>query len=115
MDRAQLAADTIRNSFSKTVAYYDSTLHESELYHEQLLEDFQEAIAQRQFRVYYQPKFDIRTSIPVLSSAEALIRWQHPQMGLISPGVFIPLFEENGLIQQLDHYVWREAAAQIRD
>ena len=42
------------------------------------------------------------------------MRWQHPQLGMISPGVFIPLFEENGLIQDLDHYVWREAARQIR-
>ena len=43
------------------------------------------------------------------------MRWRHPEMGLISPGVFIPLFEENGMIQQLDEYVWREAAAQIRE
>ena len=42
------------------------------------------------------------------------MRWQHPELGLISPGVFIPLFEENGLIQKLDHYIWREAARQIR-
>ena len=42
------------------------------------------------------------------------MRWQHPELGMISPGVFIPLFEENGLIQDLDHYVWRQAARQIR-
>ncbi|MBQ9155822.1 MAG: EAL domain-containing protein, partial [Eubacterium sp.] len=48
------------------------------------------------------------------ASAEALVRWIHPKLGMISPGVFIPLFEENGLIQKLDHYVWRETAAQIR-
>ena len=113
-DRAKLAADTIRNNYTTSIAWYDNDLHESQLYQEQLLEDFHEALKQRQFRVYYQPKFDIRPEIPVLSSAEALVRWRHPTLGLISPGVFIPLFEDNGLIQQLDTYVWHEAAAQIQ-
>jgi len=114
-DRAKMAADTVRSNYLKGVALYDNKLHESEIYAEQLLEDFQNALTQRQFTVHYQPKFDIRPEIPVLASAEALVRWQHPTLGLISPGVFIPLFEENGLIQQLDLYVWREASRQIRD
>ena len=63
--------------------------------------------------VYYQPKYDIRSDRPVLRSAEALIRWQHPEFGMISPGDFIPLFESNGLIQKLDRFIWEEAAAQI--
>ncbi|MDO4400896.1 MAG: EAL domain-containing protein [Coriobacteriia bacterium] len=114
-DRAKMAADTVRNTFIRNVGYYDNELHESEIYTEQLLEDFQEALDQKQFQVFFQPKFDIRPEIPVLSSAEALVRWQHPEFGLISPGIFIPLFEENGLIQQIDLYVWRHTAAQIRD
>ncbi len=114
-DRAKSAADTVRNSFTKTISIYDETLHQRELYAEQLIEDFHSAIEQRQFAVYYQPKFDVRPEIPVLASAEALVRWKHPRFGMISPGVFIPLFEENGLIQELDYYVWRTAAAQIRD
>ena len=111
-DRAKMAADTVRNNFVKSIALYDSALHESEIYSEQLLEDFRRALNERQFQVYYQPKFDIRPEEPVLASAEALVRWAHPALGLIGPGVFIPLFEENGLIQQLDHYVWRTAASQ---
>ena len=114
-DRAKMAADTVRNSFTKTVGIYDSTMHERELYEEQLIEDFQKAINEKQFKVFYQPKFDIRPAIPVLASAEALVRWQHPTLGMISPGVFIPLFEDNGLIQTLDHYVWRTTAEQIRE
>ena len=114
-DRAKTAADTIRSSFTQSIAIYDSALHESELFAAQLLEDFPEALQQKQFLVYYQPKFDIRPEAPVLNSAEALVRWQHPKLGLINPGVFIPLFESNGLIQQLDRYVWRETARQIRD
>ena len=113
-DRAKMAADTGRNTYEQTISYYDDALHKAKLYEEQLLEDFREALAERQFQVYYQPKFDVRKDIPVLSSAEALVRWKHPRLGMISPGLFIPLLEDNGLVQQLDHYVWREAAAQIR-
>ena len=114
-DRANMAADTVRNSFAKTIGIYDSSLHERELYAEQLIEDFHQAIAEKQFKVFYQPKFNVRPDTPILASAEALVRWQHPTLGFISPGVFIPLFEENGLIQTLDRYVWSTAAEQIRD
>ena len=114
-DRAKMASDTIRSSFTRSYAIYDNNLHESEMFAEQLIEDFRTAISEGQFTVFYQPKFDIRHDIPVLASAEALVRWKHPTLGMISPGVFIPLFEENGLIQDLDTYVWKMAAAQIKD
>ena len=113
-DRAKLAAETVRNSFTKAIAIYDNALHESELFSEQLLDSFQAAIEQKQFQVFYQPKFDIQSAEPTLTSAEALVRWKHPELGMISPGIFIPLFESNGLIQKLDNYVWSETARQIR-
>ena len=114
-DRAKSAADTIRNSYNVTVAAYDDALHEKEVYAERLLDEFQEAIDRKQFLVFFQPKFDIRPEKPVLCGAEALVRWKHPVLGMVSPGVFIPLFESNGLVRELDHYVWREAAAQQRE
>jgi len=113
-DRACAAADTIRSNYTQNIAIYDDRLHEAELFAEQLTEDFDQAIREGQFKVFYQPKYDIRPDVPVLASAEALIRWQHPRLGLVSPGVFIPLFEENGMIQRLDHYVWAQAAAQVK-
>ena len=113
-DRAKMAADTGRNKYGQTVSYYDNKLHNEKLYEEQLLDDFRSALEQRQFQVYYQPKFDVRKDEPVLASAEALVRWKHPRLGMIDPGLFIPLLEDNGLVQKLDHYVWQEAAAQIR-
>ena len=113
-DRAKMAADTGRNKYGQTISYYDNKLHNEKLYEEQLLDDFRSALEQRQFQVYYQPKFDVRKDVPVLSSAEALVRWKHPRLGMIDPGLFIPLLEDNGLVQKLDHYVWQEAAAQIR-
>ncbi len=113
-DHAQMAADTVRGSFTKRIGVYDSALRDKEMYSEQLVADFDIAIKEQQFCVYYQPKFEIQSAVPTLVSAEALVRWQHPSLGLVSPGVFVPLFEENGLIQQLDVYVWGQTAAQIR-
>ena len=113
-DRAKIASDSVRNSFTRNIGVYDDTLRKAELYSEQLIEDFPRAIDEKQFKVFFQPKFNITGEKPFLAGAEGLVRWQHPELGLISPGVFIPLFEENGLIQKLDHYVWRESARQIR-
>ena len=112
-DRAKIASDSVRNSFTRNIGIYDDTLRKAELYSEQLIEDFPRAIDEKQFKVFFQPKFNITGEKPFLAGAEGLVRWQHPELGLISPGVFIPLFEENGLIQKLDHYIWREAARQI--
>ena len=114
-DRAKLAADTVKNSIAKTIGIYDDSMRESEVFAEQLIDDFRTAIQERQFLVYYQPKFNIQCETPALSSAEALVRWKHPKLGMVSPGVFVPLFEQNGLIQELDRYVWQEAASQVRD
>ncbi len=112
-DRAKMAADSVRNNLIRPVGFYDSTLHERELYAERLIGDFPAAIREHQFVVYYQPKFDITQETAFLYGAEALVRWMHPELGLVNPGVFIPLFEDNGLIQKLDLYVWNEASRQI--
>ncbi|MCR5458704.1 MAG: EAL domain-containing protein [Acetatifactor sp.] len=85
-----------------------------DLYHERVINDMDAAMENKNLIVYYQPKYDVTSDHPRLRSAEALIRWKHPELGMISPGDFIPLFESNGLIQKLDHYVWSEAASQIR-
>lgn len=114
-DRAKAAADTVRSTFTKAVAIYDDALHESAIFAEQLLVDFPKALEDKQFKVYYQPKYDISGDKPVLSSAEALVRWDHAEFGMVNPGLFIELFEDNGLIESLDTYVWKEAAAQIKE
>ncbi len=112
-DRAKIAADKIRNNYSVFISNFDEALIDAELYAEQLVEEFPKALAEKQFQVYFQPKYDIRGDRSVLSSAEALVRWSHPTLGMISPGKFIPLFEEDGLIAQLDEFVWRRAAETI--
>ena len=90
-------------------------MHEAELFRKRLLEDFKPSLNSNRFMVFFQPKYDIRPDRPLPSSAKALVRWDHPELGMISPGVFIPLLEDNGLILELDQFVWREAAARIRD
>ncbi|MBQ7670332.1 MAG: EAL domain-containing protein [Clostridia bacterium] len=114
-DRAKMAADTARDNLAAPIAFFDHSMREAEILDEQLIDDFQTAIREKQFTVFYQPKYNVKAEKPVLNSAEALVRWRHPTLGLVSPGTFIPLFEKNGLIQELDHYVWSQAASQIKD
>ena len=114
-DYAKIAANTVKSGYQKAIGIYDSEMHKAALYRERLLEDFRPSLESGRFTVFFQPKFDIRPEKPILSSAEALVRWDHPELGMISPGVFIPLLEDNGLILELDRYVWRETAARIRD
>ena len=114
-DHAKLACDGLRGDYTKQIAYYDSAIHDRQLYHERLIRDIDSAINNRDFTVYFQPKYGITGERPVLRSAEALIRWKHPELGMISPGDFIPLFESNGLVQKLDRFVWEEAASKIKE
>ena len=113
-DRATIACNALRGNYNTAYGVYDDKMHEKELYSEKLIGDMDAGVEEKQFKVYYQPKFNIKGVDPLLCSAEALIRWQHPEYGLVGPGAFVPLFEENGLVKKLDHYVWREAAAQIK-
>ena len=113
-DRAKNACDRIGGNFTNSIAFYNSGLHSKHLREERLIRDIYDAIEHKDLKVYYQPKYAIQGDKPHLRSAEALIRWIHPSLGFINPGDFIPLFESNGLIQMVDYYVWKEAAAQIR-
>ena len=114
-DYAKIAANTVKSSYRKAIGIYDTEMHEAELYRERLLEDYKTSLENHRFMVYFQPKYDVRPDKPLLASAEALVRWDHPELGMISPGVFIPLLEDNGLILDLDQFVWRETGRQIRN
>ena len=112
-DRARVACNMARGNFQQSLFIFNEEMRKKEMLNQQLTNDLRNALEERQFLVYYQPKYDTRCDPPRLSSAEALVRWQHPVLGMISPEVFIPLFENNGLITQVDQYVWQEAARQI--
>ena len=112
-DYAYLACNSIKGNYTEHVAYYDDEISKREHYEEKLIHDLDKALAEKQFKVFFQPKYKIQSGEPELGSAEALIRWVHPELGMISPGVFIPLFEDNGLISKVDYYVWKDAAEHV--
>jgi diguanylate cyclase (GGDEF)-like protein/PAS domain S-box-containing protein len=72
-----------------------------------------EALRQNQFCLHYQPCVDLRTA--AVTGVEALVRWDHPEQGLIQPQNFIPLAEQNGLIEQIGQWVFRAACRQVQD
>lgn len=112
-DRARAACNMARGDYQNPLMIYDEDMRARELLNQRLLNDLRAAVEDRQFAVFYQPKYDIQCDPPRLSSAEALIRWRHPELGMMCPGEFVPLFEGNGMISIADSFVWREAAAQI--
>ena len=112
-DRAQTACNMMRGDFKSHLMVYDDEMHRREMLNQRLLNDLHRAVVEEELCVYYQPKYNIKCDPPKLSSAEALIRWKHPELGMVSPGSFIPLFEGNGQIGVVDNYVWARAARQI--
>ena len=114
-DRAKAACNKARGNYQHALIVYDDAMRERELLEQRLINDLRTAVKERQFKVFYQPKYGIQGERPKLMSAEALIRWEHPELGMISPGDFIPLFEASGLISIVDKFVWREAARQAAE
>ncbi len=112
-DQARAACSMVRGNFKDHLMIYDEEMRMREILDQRLLNDLQQAVEEKQLKVFYQPKYNIQCTPPKLSSAEALIRWQHPELGMIPPGDFIPLFEGNGQISTVDNYVWSEAARQV--
>lgn len=111
-DRAHLAQKTIKGNYIRRSAYFDEKMHESIINDQMITSMMNTALAEKQFIVYYQPKYNISTG--AISGAEALVRWIHPEKGMIYPGMFIPVFERNGFIMKLDEYVWEEVCIFIR-
>lgn len=112
-DRARIACGMARGHYKDRLVVFDDQVREREIYEQRLLNDLSRALDEYQFEVYYQPKFDIQAEPPRLASAEALVRWRHPELGMIPPDEFIPLFEKNGQISLVDRYVWSAAARQV--
>lgn len=112
-DRARTACSMARDSYKEHLIVFDSRMQEREDYEQRLLNDLHRALNNYEFEVYYQPQYDIQSEPPKLVSAEALVRWNHPELGLIPPNDFVPLFERSGKIGEVDRYVWGEAARQV--
>lgn len=103
-DRAMLAANSIKGRYNVSCAYYDDSIRKSLIMEQTITNEMEKALAEEQFKVFFQPKYDLLTEC--IAGAEALVRWDHPDLGFISPGVFIPIFEKNGFITKMDMFVW---------
>lgn len=111
-DRAAMARKTAKSSVLGNIVFYQEQFKDS-LYNRRFIENnMVAAILERQFLMYLQPKYSIEKN--EIIGAEALVRWRHPERGMIYPDQFIPVIEENGFIRKVDYYIWEEACRFIR-
>ena len=105
-DRALEAAHDKSYSYMDYMHFYNESVHQQTLLEQEIEAEMEEALAERQFYIVVQPKYDPATE--KIIGGETLVRWQHPEKGTISPGVFINIFERDGFIAPLDYFVWEE-------
>ena len=106
IDGADLARKDVKNNYYENIEFYNNDLKKKIEQKLEIERQMESALEKNEFEVYLQPKMNMITS--VLHGSEALIRWNHPEKGLIMPGKFIPVFEENGFIIKLDMYIYEK-------
>ena len=106
-DRAHAALKTAKRTYTIRYAWYDEKMREDEVEEHLILRDMAGALASGQFSINLQPIYNVETGADV--GGEALVRWYHPLKEFISPARFIPIFEKNGFVAQIDRFVWEEA------
>ncbi len=105
-DRAHLALSQIKGDYKNHIAYYDDTLREIVLWDQRITAELHDALKENQIRPFLQPITDNSGKV---IGAEALARWIHPELGFLPPYKFIPVFERNGMIVEVDRHMWRSA------
>lgn len=106
VDRGRIAMETVEENYVEPFAYYNEEMRDQMVMEQIMMSDCKNAIEEEQFEVYLQPICN--TVDGTIVFAEALVRWKHPERGLIEPGKFIPVFEKNGFISLLDRYIWNK-------
>ena len=109
---AVAARETLRELPGTRAALFDAKMMEEQMWENKVLDGLGPALANEEFIVYYQPKYAPGTD--TLRGAEALIRWQSPEYGFVTPYRFIPIYEKNGLIPKIDHYMIDHVARDLR-
>jgi EAL domain-containing protein (putative c-di-GMP-specific phosphodiesterase class I) len=112
MSHADQAMYQAKNEGRNRFCYFTQSLQASSRKRARLINDMRLALIDEQFELYYQPVVELANDD--IHKAEALIRWHHPDLGLISPSQFIPLAEETGMIVEISDWVFREAARQVK-
>ena len=110
LSHAEIAMHRAKKSSGTQVQFFASELGEQVQRRQALVRDLKVAVEREQLQLHYQPQLDEARRIV---GYEALLRWQHPAQGFVSPGEFIPLAEETGLIRQLGDWVLEQAVAQL--
>lgn len=112
-DRALIATKSILHKYDKMVMTYEGPISHRHLQEQVIESSFSEAIENENFKVWFQPKFDAKTE--KLVGAEALVRWEKNDGTIVSPGDFIYVFENDGLIVRLDEYVFRKVCSIVKN
>lgn len=112
-NRALTALDEVKFQFGRQFAEFNNEFKDKYSRRHAILGYMETAVKENQFEIYYQPKFSLREE--KVGGAEALVRWTHPELGFISPGEFIPLFESVGFITELDFYVAERTCKDLRE
>ncbi|MBQ0002330.1 MAG: EAL domain-containing protein [Treponema sp.] len=112
-DRAELATDSIKGKYGQNVAYYQDDIRKHMHDIQAITNMMEHALKNNEFKVFYQPKYEL--SSECVAGAEALVRWENSELGFMSPGSFIPLFEKNGFITQLDMFVWESVCRDMQE
>ena len=111
-DHAMIAMNSAKGVYGKRVAWYEASMSEEMEDEAKTLLEVRQALENGEFVLHWQPQCSTRTGRIV--GLEALVRWNHPERGLVMPGAFIPILERTGFIANLDRYVWEEACRHIR-
>lgn len=111
-DRARMAFRQIQGKYMVSCGVYDERMRQRIVAEQEIVNEMERALSERQFEVYFQPKYDLGTEN--IRGAEALVRWRHPTKGMMPPAEFIPVFERNGFIMKLDEYIWDSVCAFLR-
>lgn len=111
-DRANLAAKHCKGNYIRNYAFYTRKMSQEIEKEQRIVNSMKSALENHEFVVFYQPKYELCDN--QIAGAEALVRWKHPERGMVSPGEFIPVFERNGFITKLDYYVWEQTCIQLR-
>lgn len=112
-DRAAMALSSVKGNYAHRTSWYDTEIMQKMERNHVLLSEVQRALDNQEFLFYAQPKCNLSTG--KIIGLESLIRWQHPERGLIPPGEFIPLLEQNGFISNLDLYIWEKVCQSVRN
>ena len=111
-DRANMALWKAKGNFKNTYCEYDEKMRQQVLKEQKIINAMERAIQNKEFTLYLQPKYDIEKG--TIIGAEALVRWISLENGFISPGDFIPVFENNGFVYEVDKFIWEESCRYLR-